>query len=208
MLDGRALQLGIHSFGDPSRIRRFMQKIADNESIVISAMGASIMAGHGASWANDMEETFPDTFMRIVDWFGTTYPDNSIKAVNGAMGGTTSMLHDSCVDVLLPEDADLVIVEEAVGDTNCDQWHCNADKLQAVERLLRKILNMKNKPAVVMLNAYGYRFSQSEFHNSPESEVNTIASFYKLPILSVRTSMYHYMTKELTGFKVGLMMVY
>jgi hypothetical protein len=38
----------------------------------------------------------------------------------------------------------------------------------AFERLLRKVLNLPNKPAVVILNWYGYRLSDGEYWSTAE----------------------------------------
>ena len=112
-------------------------------------MGASITAG---------ERVFggPGLARYMFNWMDDTL-SGLVNSSNGAVPCTTSAYFSACHDVHVPRDADVVILDFSVND-----WHNPSgppflnDVRGAFERLLRKLLNYPNRPAVVLMHAYAY----------------------------------------------------
>lgn len=73
---------------------------------------------------------------------------------------------------------------------------------RSFERLIRKLLNYPNRPAVVLLNAYSYFLSGGQYWRNAESEFFELAAYYQVPMLSLKACCYHLMIKGIKGFDV------
>jgi hypothetical protein len=77
-----------------------------------------------------------------------------ISVANGAVPGTVSTYMSVCVKSHVPLDADVVLVEYAVNDAF--NAPVDSDLRRSFERLIRKLLNFPNRPAVVLVNSFMY----------------------------------------------------
>jgi hypothetical protein len=75
-----------------------------------------------------------------------------------------------------------------------------------MERLLRRLLNYPNKPAVILLNAFaytgGFPFRGAFWGGSVERDTPDLALYYDLPALSVKGCCYHLMRADVPGYRV------
>ena len=64
---------------------------------------------------------------------------------------------------------------------------------RAFERLLRKLLRMPRAPAVVIVCAYSYLMSRppGQYWANAEADYFELATFYSLPLLSLKAAVYH-----------------
>lgn len=78
---------------------------------------------------------------------------------------------------------------------------------RAFERLIRKLLLLPQRPAVVLVNAYNYFFDnprQGAYWSNVETDFTTFAQYYNLVSLSVRGCCYDAMVANTTGFQVSM----
>lgn len=80
------------------------------EPITAVALGGSISAGHG------VKDPGNGWVARIFTWISETFPNTEHKLLNRAIPATTSGYVSACVPDLVPEDADLVILEYTYND--------------------------------------------------------------------------------------------
>lgn len=206
-LSQRSLRRGLYSIGDPARMRRFVHKLLSGDPISVSTLGGSVTAGQGAlhggpyvaRWFNWLREISPSP---------TASVDHTLK--NPAFGGSTSGIFTVCVNDMVQDDVDLVVVEFALNDGPGTHEQFKDPLRLSMERLFRKLLALPNKPAVVLLNHYGWlRCGQPGTHLanyacSAENEFNVIGQYYGLPSLSIRAAAYHLMAENATGFQAHI----
>ena len=212
-LDENLYRRGVH-FHDTTRLSKFMNKIASGQNVVVGALGTSIMAGAGARFLNGevclsgackRGEEYPSTFDIILQWMQSISKGN-ISAANRATPATQVEFHELCGPKLLPENVDLVVIENCIGGTflnqNKDPYR-KTDRM-ALERLYRTLLNMQQKPAIIALHQYNYRSASVKgvYQNSNENDWNVIASYYGIPVVSVREAFYSRMVRGEYGFRV------
>ena len=72
------------------------------------------------------------------------------------------------------------------------------------ERLLRKLLALPHKPAVVLMHHFcplcDPKFT---YWGNAERELDEFASYYGLPTLSIKAATHHLMAADVTGFSVA-----
>lgn len=82
------------------------------KQLTVSVIGASISAGIGAedapAWVDRLEQYLKDTYGKVAGV--------NITVNNGAVPGTTSAYMAACVNLHVPRDADIIIVEYSVND--------------------------------------------------------------------------------------------
>jgi hypothetical protein len=76
---------------------------------------------------------------------------------------------------------------------------------RAFERLIRKLLLLPKRPAVVLVNAYNYLYVRpvGTYWSNAESDFNVIAQYYNLVSLSLKGCCYQAMVANITGFQVN-----
>jgi lysophospholipase L1-like esterase len=101
---------------------------AAEKQLTVSVVGASISAGIGAedapAWVDRLEQYLKDTYGKVAGV--------NITVNNGAVPGTTSAYMAACVNLHVPRDADIIIVEYSVNDDsnvyppmdNPIRWDC------------------------------------------------------------------------------------
>ncbi len=88
----------------------------------------------------------------------------------------------------------------------------NAPLHRSYERLLRTLLQLPRRPAVVLLELYSWLAKSwanpkgdGSFWASAERYHFEFAEYYGLPLLSLRAAAYHSMRVNKDGFQVGRM---
>ncbi|QRW05670.1 capsule structure designer protein [Ceratobasidium sp. AG-Ba] len=162
--------------GPNARLRRVLQKAADGHPINIGVLGGSVTAGHGVLHP----EYWTDIFF---DWWNTTFPHENNVFINGAVPATTTEYYSVCALEHIDEEVDLVIIEMAINDPRNDVF------AQSYEWLVRMLLELPNKPAVVNAQVIALSFDTI----SMGGDLHTgVAEYYDLPTVSLRNvALYH-----------------
>eukprot|EP00798_Chlamydomonas_sp_ICE-L_P025706 gene25706-11364_t len=104
--------------------------------------------------------------------------------------------------------ADIVILDYSLNDADPPKPPFNNAMRRPFERLLRKLLNYPNKPAIVLLNAYGFLWGLPEeqglyYSHTSDPDFGEFASYYRLQSLSVKAATYHLMKQGVKGFNIS-----
>ncbi|KAI7846460.1 hypothetical protein COHA_000070 [Chlorella ohadii] len=204
-LSQRSLRRGLYSLGDPARMRRFVHKLLSGDPVSVSMLGGSVTAGQGAMHGGPYVARWFNWLKEISEAEGLP-ANHTLK--NPAFGGSTSAIFTVCVNDMVQEDADLVVVEFSLNDDpgSSGKYKENALRL-SMERLMRKLLALPNKPAVVVLNHYGWLVCRQPGSNlasyacSAENDFNVLGQYYGLPSLSIRAAAYHLMAQNVSGYQ-------
>ncbi|PRW61115.1 hypothetical protein C2E21_0584 [Chlorella sorokiniana] len=187
LLGERQINKGILTYGDTARTRRLAAKLLRGEPIT-AAVGSSRQGE--TDWSSV-----------LFAWLRAQFPANH-TTVNGAVPATPSSYMSLCVHWHVPEEADLVIVEYNINDGAGDR----TDPVRAAhERLLRKLLSFKNRPAVMEITFYRrpdawaqtapgandyYRDVPWAYRVGGDEELAALAAYYHLPLFSCRNLMW------------------
>ncbi|WVQ94715.1 hypothetical protein IAU59_001795 [Kwoniella sp. CBS 9459] len=113
----------------------------------------------------------------IFDWLNRTFPNPGNRFVNGAQGGVGAGYFGWCFKEHIPEESDLILVEQGINDL------LEIEVINLYEHLLRGLLELPNKPAVINVETFTALFpsllSSSAFHQS-------VLNFYDVPSIAIR----------------------
>ncbi|ELU43286.1 capsule structure designer protein [Rhizoctonia solani AG-1 IA] len=129
----------VKNMGPNTRLRRVLQKAADGHPINIGILGGSVTAGHGVLHP----EYWTDIFF---NW----HEKNVF--VNGAVPATTTEYYSVCALEHIDKEVDLVIIEMAINDQRVEVF------AQSYEWLVRMLMDLPNKPAVVSAQVIALAF--------------------------------------------------
>ncbi|RSH82182.1 hypothetical protein EHS25_006115 [Saitozyma podzolica] len=182
--------------GSNDRLRRVLARMKAGEPFTVGVIGGSVSRGHGLAAPDGDNANDPKNLNRIIfDHLDALFPQAAGTVlgesgrdlgkngfVNGALGGTGSDYFSLCLQEHIPEDVDLVIVELAIND------EVLLRNMDSYELLVRSILDLPRKPAILNLNVFALMFAQvangGDLHSG-------IAQYYDLPILSLRNVFLH-----------------
>lgn len=160
-----------------SRLKNCMIRAEKGEELTIGFLGGSITQG---SLATEHKNTYA---YRVFSWWKETFPKAQFHYVNGGIGGTTSHygVSRAVTDVLMYQ-PDFVVVDFSVNDEPDEFFQ------ETYEGVIRKLLQWKSKPAVVLLNNVFYDTGKTaqEFHNA-------VGDWYQVPHVSIKDTLYQEM---------------
>ncbi|KAG2493156.1 hypothetical protein HYH03_008579 [Edaphochlamys debaryana] len=231
--------------GDSERIRNFVRRMAEGDSLTVALVGGSVSHGMGATggtppfggwlagWLSEVAPPArphppppPDGLLGLTAAAGSGAttgfvlipppggaPQSCVRVVNAACPATPSTYMNLCLGEYLrePGAVDLVLVEYTVNDAPLPVPYMENESRKSLELLLRKLLGLPRRPAVVLLNSYRWfseyplpsgRSSDGTYYNNPEGEFFEFATYYGLPLISVKAAAYHQMKAGLKGFRV------
>ncbi|MEO3944881.1 SGNH/GDSL hydrolase family protein [Gorillibacterium sp. CAU 1737] len=164
------MERSLISTGNTYRMKRVIEQAKSGKDVTVAYLGGSITEGF-----NSLEHSYAkQSFQYFADYYGT---GSNVKYVNAGMAGTPSTLGLIRVDRdVLDHEPDVVFVEFAVNDST------DAQSLTAYESLVRRLMNSKKQPAVVLV------FTLTETGYSVQNEMETIGSHYGLPMISVKNA--------------------
>ena len=160
------------------RLKQCMLRGEQKGELTIGFFGGSITQG---SLATKEEHTYA---YRTYQWWKDTFKEADIHYVNGGIGGTSSHFGVARVEEdLLVYQPDVVFLDFSVND------EANVFFQETYEGLVRKILNWKSKPAVILLNNVYYDTGKNaqDYHNR-------IGEHYGVPFVSIKDTLYKEMT--------------
>ena len=161
------------TLGNNARLKKAIEKAKSGEDVTVAYIGGSITEGAGAApahsscYARRSYEAFCKRF---------SVKDN-VHYTKAGVGGTPSELGMIRFerDILEGKEApDIVIIEFAVNDEG------DETKGDCYESLIRKVLALPNKPAVILL------FAVFEFDWNLQERLMPIGRRYNLPMVSVK----------------------
>jgi len=96
-------------------------------------------------------------------------------------------------------------VEYSVNDEAHPSPPMDNPQRRAFERLLRKLLRMPRGPAVVLVSAYAYHMSRppGQYWANAEADYFEFATFYQLPLLSLKAAVFHALVANKPPFLVS-----
>lgn len=164
--------------GNNYRLKKAIEKARRGEDVTIAFIGGSITQGAGAVPIN--KECFAyKTYQGFCKLVGKTTEEN-IHYVKAGVGGTPSELGMLRYDRDVLSDGkvepDVVVVEFAVNDEG------DETKGECYDSLVRKIMNAKNKPAVILLFAV---FSSDW---NLQERLAPVGEAYELPMVSTKNA--------------------
>ena len=167
------IQRSLMNFGNTCRIQRVIEKARDGKEVTLAYIGGSITQGAGAipihtkCYAYQSCQLFQKRFAA----------QDNVRLIKAGVGGTPSELGMIRFDrdVLRGEEQpDLVVIEFAVNDEG------DETKGDCYESLVRKVLNLPWKPAVVLL------FSVFANDWNLQERLKPVGYCYDLPMVSIR----------------------
>jgi len=178
--------------GTPYRLRRVIRDLFTGQRpIHIGVIGTSVSWGTGASVRGKT-----DWFTQVEQVLRVFFPRANISAYNGCFPATASSFANMCLDKMVRPEVDLLFIEYVTNDFPDPNIFGNV-KMMAYERLLRKVLQYKNHPAVVLTQVitWGQSFKANSthkkwFHESAEDQYGVLAQYYGLPWLSYRNAIW------------------
>ncbi|KAL4422279.1 hypothetical protein ABPG75_008476 [Micractinium tetrahymenae] len=179
------LEKGIVSYGERSRAWRWAHKLLSGQPVSVALLGGSVTQGTGS----DPPHTGAYA-LRVLRWINETFPHPGHVLKNNGHGAVPSSYFSMCVSREVPQDADLVILEFNMNDGG----PLDSPMRRAHERLVRKILNLPNRPAAVELVFWEWPalpFNDSllpvPWRYSHDEELGDMAQYYRLPWLGMRS---------------------
>ena len=164
------------SMGNPTRIKRAIDRAKNGEDITIAFIGGSITQGAGAIPINTNCYAY-----RCFENFATMYGSGkNVHLVKAGVGGTPSELGiDRFEQVVLSfgeVNPDIVVIEFAVND------HDDETEGEFFESLVRKALKLPNHPGVALL------FSVFANDENLQDRLIPIGKKYDLPMVSLKNA--------------------
>jgi len=212
-LSKRQLARGVSSVGDPLRLQCFASKVLAGRPVRLSVVGGSV--SFGTTFTTSRSKAL--FHWKVYQWINATFPGRLHEHYCGAVAASGPSYMEHCLHWHVPDNADLVLVEYAV---NFDP---GSDDVASFERMIRKLLRMRNQPAIILVNtmelmaptAHSLHFSGNkqwldgysegapsqedmsfEYRAPSEDSITQIAQYYGIPSLSLRSAIF----RELKGF--------
>ncbi|KAL4443895.1 hypothetical protein ABPG75_011632 [Micractinium tetrahymenae] len=202
------LARGLAFHGSGARARAAAARLLAGQPLHVAVAGGSVAWGQGAPGGAHFGR-------RFFDWVNATWPAPASaphRFTNAAKPGITSALFALCGDGLIPQDADIVVLEFAFNDYYAG-LNITGPERAAYERLVRRVLRFPSAPAVFSMHFFSYWYAKAKmkapgqalFYNTGEDDLAVIAQFYDVPVLSLRNAAIHHMYSNDPGFRVDLM---
>ncbi|GAA6037693.1 hypothetical protein JCM8097_002290 [Rhodosporidiobolus ruineniae] len=163
-----AIRLSRAYEGSGLRVKRFLEKALRGEKVKIGVIGASVTVGHGLGG-------HPTWVQRWFEGFQEQFPNSEL--MNGAIPAMTSRFYSYCVDTMVPEPADLYLIELDIND------NIDTETFVAVDNLFRTLLDQPHQPAVIRLSVLAISFPEM-IRGTSASLINS--QFFDVPVISLR----------------------
>ncbi|GHJ84941.1 hypothetical protein NliqN6_1343 [Naganishia liquefaciens] len=166
--------------GTNARLHRLFRKLESGMPISMGVIGGSVSAGHGLSHDGDTDEMEGPLNMhrQIFDWIATKWPHPEHRFSNGAIPASGSLYFATCFAEHMDEDVDLVMIELGVNDVQ------DITVQMEYELLLRGILALPNKPAIINLQTIGLIFDALSQGGDQQLGVS---QYYDVPTITIRS---------------------
>lgn len=186
-------------YGTGRRIRNVASKLMAGQPIQVYTLGASVTRGLGATRP---EHNYANRFFSIIN---ATFPHKDHVFANKGIGGTSSGIFTACAEQMVPPEADLVVVEFTYNEPEDEPF--DSPPRRGFEELLRKLLRLRNGPAVLLLHHYAWWYTYGDgvkyglYYRPGEAQLSTFGNYYDLPTVSMRNVLWPLMRAGIEGFK-------
>lgn len=167
------IQRSLMNLGNAYRIRKAIAKARAGKDVTFAFIGGSITQGAGAIPINTECYAYK-TYQRFCKEYAA---GDNVKYIKAGVGGTPSELGMLRFDrdVLRDgEQPDIVVIEFAVNDEG------DETKGNCYESLVKKVLNLPSKPAVILL------FSVFADDYNLQERLKPVGEHYDLPMVSLK----------------------
>ncbi|KAG2433670.1 hypothetical protein HXX76_008041 [Chlamydomonas incerta] len=210
-----ALGRGLAYLGGAARLRRVVRHLLSRQSpprsVKIGLIGGSISWGQAVRWRGEA-----DWFSTLSRYMLAAFPAANITTRNGCTPGVPANYMILCLEQSVDPDVELVFVEFTVnnGHDPNNALYGNTVVLD-MERLVRRILQLPGRPAVVLMHVPTQGMAQyppghpknpkNELHRpyyqTTEDALTAVHSYYDVQSLSLRNALYGLAVEQREGFK-------
>ncbi|KLT44089.1 CAP64-like protein, partial [Cutaneotrichosporon oleaginosum] len=181
---------GLGYRGENARLRRMLARLRSGKPFNVAVVGGSVSKGY--SIFSHHPNVDPRNMHRIVfDHLNAKFPGKgepkiegeSAKAegrngiTNGALGATGTDYFQYCFGESIPDDVDLVLIEQAIND------HRKLEFAEHYEQLVRSLLDLPGQPAIINIHAFGLIFEN--IATGGDMHLGT-AEYYDIPTINLR----------------------
>jgi len=156
--------------GSNTRLRRVLREAQAGKTIKISVLGGSVTRGQGVNARENWFAVFGA-------WWKSQFPNGKVILQNGAVAATGTGYMSMCFKEHIDDDSDIVLTEFAINDRRSD------GNTESFEWVIRQLLEMSKKPAVVNLQVFGIGYSEFTTGGDVHSAV---AQYYGMSTLFMR----------------------
>lgn len=192
-----------------SHARRVIKRLASGNSMNIVVIGGSTALGVGARLGFGEKPGTPSTEL-FAHFLRMRYPHSQVSYQNMAIAGTTSQLRASGLGLEPVEAArpDLVIWDYSSNDYSSALANDPLGYRALMERLVRSVLHMKTRPALMLLSLVTTAFGQDEAKRRAWSMqdivLQPVAERYHVPLVSYRDAIWHNFSHPLPRYRRNL----
>ncbi|KAG2425211.1 hypothetical protein HYH02_015038 [Chlamydomonas schloesseri] len=210
-----ALARGQAYTGSAARVRRVVRKLMNRtptKPVKIGVIGGSITWGQATRYRGEA-----DWFSLLSKYLLTAFPAANITTRNGCTPGVPAAYMILCLESSVDPDVELVFVEFTVnnGADPSNKLYHNSIVLD-MERLIRRILELPSRPAVVLMHVPTLGMAQYPHHHpknpnreawvgyyaTSEDALGAVNQYYDVQSLSLRSAMYDLAAiQEKDGFR-------
>ena len=193
-----ALQRGVVQLGHAARLKSALERAAAGEHLhIVFAGGSNTQIGGG-------KDGFVTRVKRFLSDSSLTGNGQRLIVTNAGIGGTTSYIFEACIDVYVPLNASIYVVELTINDPSISNCYGNpagtldvcpqmcrvrllqatlfpcADEFdtpsrRAMERIIRRLLGLPQQPAVIMLQYYShFRWGGKFYYSAGASNCSNV----------------------------------
>ncbi|KAG2493912.1 hypothetical protein HYH03_007848 [Edaphochlamys debaryana] len=189
--------------GGSSRLRRVVRDLlmpnSGRKELKVAVIGGSVSWGQFTSKRGET-----DWFSTVAKWMIGAFPRVNITARNGCTPGVPTPYMIMCLELSVDPDVDLVFMEYTLNDGLDPNLYPNR-VVADTERLVRRILDLPGKPAVVFMHVPTHGMAAYEprdpnniggtepykpFYMTAEDAEGALAHYYDVQYLSLRTATY------------------
>jgi lysophospholipase L1-like esterase len=133
------------------------------------------------------------------------HPQSNVTVLDRSTGGSGSAWMELCLSQYVSNPTELVLVEYAINDNPIAPL--NSDATRALERLVRRLLALPLRPAVLFVNLFQFGAGGNggnPFYNTAEHRFNEVAKYYGLPAISLRNALWPALHASKVGFHLAI----
>ncbi|KAL4421052.1 hypothetical protein ABPG77_007527 [Micractinium sp. CCAP 211/92] len=200
LLTAEEVKRGLAYYGSGARLEAVAAKLMAGRPIKIFTLGGSVTKGQGAS---SPEAAYPS---RLFEFISANFPHEGHQLINKGVGATSSGIFAACAEQMVSDDADLVIVELTINEHPDEEY--TGKQRQGYEQLLRKLLKLPSRPAVIQVHHYAWWRAEGDgadaglfYFPAAEAQLTVMSQYYDIPALSLRSAVFPLLQAGVPGFK-------
>lgn len=200
LLTAEEVKRGLAYYGSGQRMEALAAKLMAGRPIKIFTLGGSVTKGQGAS---SPEAAYPS---RLFEFLNANFPHKGHQLINKGVGATSSGIFAACAEQMVSDDADLIIVELTINEHPDEEY--TGKQRQGYEQLLRKLLKLPSRPAVMQVHHYAWWRAEGDgaaaglfYFPAAEAQITVMSQYYDIPALSLRSAIFPLLQAGIPGFK-------